>query len=158
MATRSQGREHRVADFLQRELAVLLRQEVRDPRVGLVTVNEVRVSRDLGYADIYVSQLNASHIDHEQEESREALLKALNGASGYLRTLLSRAATMRSVPKLRFRYDEAIENGMRMDQKIREAVQSDRELAERAGEGSPDAAAAGAGAPGDGAPGDEVAR
>ncbi len=143
MATRSQGREHRVADFLQRELAVLLRQEVRDPRVGLVTVNEVRVSRDLGYADIFVSQLNASHIDHEEEESRAALLKALNGASGFLRTLLSRAATMRSVPKLRFRYDEAIENGMRMDQKIRDAVQSDRELAERAGEGEPRAAEGG---------------
>lgn len=135
MATRSQGREHRVADFLQRELAVLLRQELRDPRVGLVTVNEVRVSRDLGYADIFVSQLNVTSIDHEEEDSRAELLKALNGASGYLRTMLSRAATMRSVPKLRFRYDEAIENGMRMDQKIREAVQSDRNLAEQASDG-----------------------
>ena len=140
MATRSQGREHRVADFLQRELAGLLRQELRDPRVGLVTVNEVRVSRDLGYADIFVSQLNVTSIDHEAEDSRAELLKALNGASGYLRTMLSRAATMRSVPKLRFRYDEAIENGMRMDQKIREAVQSDRNLAEQAGEGEQGAA------------------
>ena len=58
--------------------------------------------------------------------------------------------SLSGVPKLRFRYDEAIENGMRMDQKIREAVQSDRELAERAGEGTTDADAANGG--------DEVAR
>ena len=128
MAARNHGREHRVADFMQRELALLLRQEIRDPRVGLVTINEVRVSRDLGYADVFVSQLDVGRIEHEDDDRRAALMEALNGAAGYLRTLLSRSTTLRSVPRLRFRYDEAIENAMQMDRKIRSAMDSNLNL------------------------------
>ena len=53
------GRDQRVADFIQRELASVLQSEMRDPRVAMVSINEVRVSRDLGYADLYVSSLQA---------------------------------------------------------------------------------------------------
>ena len=53
------GRDQRVADFIQRELATVLQSEMRDPRVAMVAINEVRVSRDLGYADLYVSSLQA---------------------------------------------------------------------------------------------------
>jgi ribosome-binding factor A len=53
------GRDQRVADFIQRELASVLQNEMRDPRVAMVSINEVRVSRDLGYADLYVSSLQA---------------------------------------------------------------------------------------------------
>ena len=129
MAARSHGREHRVADFMQRELSVLLRQEIRDPRVGLVTINEVRVTRDLSYADVFVSQLDVGRIEHEDEDRRAALMDALNGAAGYLRTLLSRSTTLRSVPRLRFVYDEAIESAMQMDRKIRTAMATNLNLA-----------------------------
>ncbi len=128
MAARSHGREHRVADFMQRELSVLLRQEIRDPRVGLVTINEVRVTRDLSYADVFVSQLDVGRIEHEDEDRRTALMDALNGAAGYLRTLLSRSTTLRSVPRLRFVYDEAIESAMQMDRKIRTAMATNLNL------------------------------
>ena len=128
MAARSHGREHRVADFMQRELSVLLRQEIRDPRVGLVTINEVRVTRDLSYADVFVSQLDVGRIEHEDEDRRTALMDALNGAAGYLRSLLSRSTTLRSVPRLRFVYDEAIENAMHMDRKIRTAMATNLNL------------------------------
>ena len=129
MAARSHGREHRVADFMQRELSVLLRQEIRDPRVGLVTINEVRVTRDLSYADVFVSQLDVGRIEHEDEDRRAALMDALNGAAGYLRMLLSRSTTLRSVPRLRFVYDEAIESAMQMDRKIRNAMATNLNLA-----------------------------
>lgn len=125
MTGKSRGREHRVADYLQRELAQLVRLEVRDPRVGLVTINEVRVSRDLAFADVYVSQLTAENLTSEDAERRRELLQALDGAAGYLRTLLSRSATLRSVPKLRFHYDDVLESGLRMDEKIRAAVAAD---------------------------------
>ena len=136
MAARSHGREHRVADFMQRELAVLLRQEIRDPRVGLVTINEVRVTRDLSYADVFVSQLDVGRIEHEDEDRRTALMDALNGAAGYLRTLLSRSTTLRSVPRLRFVYDEAIENAMHMDRSIRDAMATNLNLATDADSGN----------------------
>ena len=128
MAARSHGREHRVADFMQRELSVLLRQEIRDPRVGLVTINEVRVTRDLSYADVFVSQLDVGRIEHEDEDRRTALMDALNGAAGYLRSLLSRSTTLRTVPRLRIVYDEAIENAMHMDRKIRSAMATNLNL------------------------------
>jgi ribosome-binding factor A len=77
-------RAERVSDAVQQELAVLIRDEVRDPRVGMVSVTDVDVSRDLAYAKIHVTFVG----DHSQKEIDEAMA-ALNGASGYLRKLLA---------------------------------------------------------------------
>jgi ribosome-binding factor A len=115
------GRDRRVADFIQRELAVVLQREMKDPRVGMVSVNEVRVSSDLGYADIYVSSLDAN-----DAADRDALLKVLVGAAGWLRTLLARVSNMRSVPRLRFHWDEVPERGRRLDDLIDQALVADR--------------------------------
>ena len=119
------GRELRVADFLRDELAQIISQEMRDPRVTLVTLREVRVSRDLAYADVYVSSVRT-----EDEETRRTLIAALNGAAGYLRTAIARRSTMRTTPRLRFHYDELAARGAALDALIDRAVRSDRQAHE----------------------------
>ena len=119
------GRELRVADFLRDELAKIIGQEMRDPRVGLVTLREVRVSRDLAYADVYVSSMNPQDV-----RERTEMVGALNGAAGYLRTAIARRNTMRTTPRLRFHYDELAERGARLDELIDRAVRSDRQAHE----------------------------
>ena len=94
------GRDQRVADFIQRELASVLQSEMRDPRVAMVSINEVRVSRDLGYADLYVSSLQA-----QDEAAQKDVVKALAGAAGYLRAALAKRSTLRTTPRLRFHWD-----------------------------------------------------
>ncbi|MEE4361349.1 MAG: 30S ribosome-binding factor RbfA [Pseudomonadales bacterium] len=115
------GRDRRVADFIQRELAEILQFEMKDPRVGMVSVNEVRVSPDLGYADIYVSSLGV-----DDSEARDVLLRALSGAAGWFRTLIAKRAQMRTTPRLRFHWDELPERGSALSRLIDEAVASDR--------------------------------
>ena len=134
MANRAYGREHRVGDFLQRELSALIRSELRDPRIGMVTINEVRVAKDLAYADVYVSQLGRDEPE-DTSEAREDLLHALRGAAGLLRSLLAKSATMRIVPRLRFQYDTGLESGMRMDKLIHEALAKDRAAAAQTARG-----------------------
>ena len=95
-------RAERVSDAVQQELAVLIRDEVRDPRVGMVSVTDVDVSRDLAYAKIHVTFIG----DHTQKEIDEAMA-ALNGASGYLRKLLAASIKLRITPKLTFLFDES---------------------------------------------------
>lgn len=114
------GRERRVADFIQREFASILQREMKDPRVGMVSVNEVKVSSDLGYADLYVSSLDA-----QTEAEREELLEVLRGAAGFLRTLIAKRAQMRTTPRLRFHWDRLPEESNRMARLIDAAVASD---------------------------------
>ena len=121
MASRAFGREHRVADFLQRELSTFMRDSLRDPRIGMVTITEVRVTKDLAYADIYVSQL-----DRDDPQARVDLLEALRGAGGLMRSQIARSTSMRIVPRLRFQYDTTLEYGLHMDRLIRAARAKDR--------------------------------
>lgn len=92
--------------------------EVKDPRVGMVTINEVKVSRDLAFADVYFTMLGSD----ESAAAEEALSKV----SGFLRSQLARTLTTRITPKLRFHYDHSIEEGDRMSRMISEAVNRDR--------------------------------
>ncbi len=115
------GRDERVADFVRDELAQIIQRDMRDPRVKLVSVNDVKVSKDIGYADVYVSTLQ----DLEAGD-RQALVDVLNHASGYLRSALAKRHSMRTTPRLRFHYDELIESGPRLEALIQQAVASDR--------------------------------
>lgn len=115
-------RTDRVADQLQKELAVLIQREVKDPRLGMITVSGVTVSRDLGYADVHVTLLG----DDGPERIRENL-KVLKQAAGFLRGQIARRIKLRHVPELRFHYDESVVRGQRLSSLIDEAVQSDRE-------------------------------
>ncbi|WP_372613594.1 30S ribosome-binding factor RbfA [Halomonas sp.] len=114
-------RTDRVAEQLQKELAVLIQREVKDPRLGMVTVSGVEVSRDLGYADVHVTLLG----DDAPERIKENL-KVLKQASGFLRSQIARRIKLRHVPELRFHYDESVVRGQRLSSLIDEAVASDR--------------------------------
>lgn len=114
-------REQRLADVLQRELTVLIRDEMRDPRIGTLSVTHVKVTRDLAWADVWVSQIEAL-----DPGARRDVLDALTGAAGFLRSLLARNVRARTIPGLRFHYDELIEHGAHMDRLIADAVASDR--------------------------------
>ena len=110
-------RAERVSDAVQQELAVLIRDEVRDPRVGMVSVTDVDVSRDLAYAKIHVTFVG----DHSQKEIDEAM-GALNGASGYLRKLLAVCIKLRITPKLTFLFDESGRRGQHLSALIDYAI------------------------------------
>lgn len=108
-------RTRRVGEQLQRELAVLIRDEIGDPRLGMVSVSGVEVSRDLSHAKVFVSTLG-------KPADAEASVQVLQGAAGYLRRLLGQRMTLRSVPQLHFKYDDSIERGARLSSLIDSAV------------------------------------
>ncbi len=111
------SRTQRVSDQIQRELAQLIQLEMKDPRLGMVTVSAVDISRDLAFADIYVSFLGVD--DQEQiDESLEVLQKA----TGFLRSQLARAVKMRFTPQLRFHFDNSLRRGAYLSSLIDEAV------------------------------------
>ena len=121
------ARTQRVADYLQRELAGLIQHEVRDPRVGMVSITGVDVSRDLGHARVYYTVMGSDSTE-EAKESTEAL----NRAAGFLRSQLSRDSSMRSVPQLRFYFDTSVGRGQKLEDLIRKAADADRDLGLRA--------------------------
>ncbi|MCC2638366.1 MAG: ribosome-binding factor RbfA [Moraxellaceae bacterium] len=127
-------RTQRIGDQIQRELASLIRQELKDPRLGMVTVSNVKVSPDMGYADIYVTVMG-SNLDDKPDES----IAVLNAAAGFLRGEVGRAIRTRVTPRLRFHYDEVVARGNRMAVLINEAVREDQERAQARGDSdSPD--------------------
>ena len=108
---RTSNRKDKIVDLLKKELALLIQTEIRDPRVGMVSVTAAKVSRDLG-----------KNTDEEIAES----LHALNSASGYLRSLLAKSVNLRNTPKLTFNYDDSAVRGMHLSQLIDKAVASDK--------------------------------
>ena len=115
-------RANRVADFIRSELADIVQNQMRDPRVSLLSITDARVSRDLGVADVYVTSLAARDV-----RQRTELLEVLNGAAGFLRSALAGRHAMRTTPRLRFHYDELIEGGPRLEALIDRAVEADGE-------------------------------
>lgn len=134
-------RANRVADFIRSELADIVQNQMRDPRVSLLSITDARVSRDLGVADIYVSSLNA-----RDERERAELVAVLNGAAGFLRSAVAGRHTMRTTPRLRFHYDQLIEGGPRLEALIDRAVEADGERTADADPKSPSASGSDVGA------------
>jgi len=116
---RHNPRAQRVAEQIQRELMDLMRFEVKDPRVGMITITSVDVTSDLSHANILFTHLGGG------AHAGEALA-GLTHAAGHLRSELSRRLRLYSVPQLHFRYDDSIESGMRLSNLIDEAVASDK--------------------------------
>lgn len=112
------SRSRRVGEQIQRELAELVQRELKDPRLGMVTISGVDVSRDLTVAKIYFTVLTPEH-DVKQT------LKGLTNAAGFLRRELGHRMQLRVVPELRFFYDSSIENGSRLSALIDRAVSQD---------------------------------
>jgi len=114
----------RMADSVQRELSELIRQELKDPRLGgLVPISGVKVSPDLGYADVYVTVMGRELSDDQNEVAHRETLDILNKASGFLRQELSRRIKTRITPRLRFHYDKTNAYGNYMFGLIEKAVQ-----------------------------------
>ena len=111
-------RARRVADQIQRELPELIRQEVKDPRVGMLTITEVEVNRDMEFAKVFFTTLGG-------QAEHEACLEGLKRASGFLRTQLSHRMQLRVVPKLSFVYDHSVERGIQLSQLIDTAIAED---------------------------------
>jgi ribosome-binding factor A len=116
MPSKSFPRSRRVGQQLQRALSELMRRELRDPRLGLVTITEVRMSSDLGYATVYYSVLGA---DAQQAQ------EILDEAADQFRGPVGRALGLRHSPELRFVKDELIEGGARLSALINRAVKDD---------------------------------
>jgi len=111
------SRSQRMAEQVRRELAELVRDEIKDPRVNWVSFTAVKVSRDLSNAVIYFTVLN--------DDERDGAVEALNKASGFLRHQLSSRIRSRIVPSLKFVYDVSIERGTSMESLIAQARSTD---------------------------------
>ena len=114
-------RSQRVAQQIQKEIAGILQREVKDPRIGMVTVSSVEVSRDLAYASVFVTLFNLD--DGSVEES----MKGLSEASGYVRMLVGKALRLRIVPEIKFVYDNSLVEGLRLSGLVSEAINKDKQ-------------------------------
>lgn len=123
------SRTERVAQQIHKEVASILQQEFkhREPRLGLVTVSGAEVSRDLSYAKVFVT-----FYENDEDKIKEQL-QLLEDNKGFVRTLLSKRLSMRTVPAIRFVQDKSITEGMRISSLVTDTVRKDRERAKQAG-------------------------
>ncbi len=113
------SRSSRIAEQIKRELAELIRLELKDPRVGLVTLTDVELTPDYAHAKVFYTSLASS-------ADRHVLEQGLRRASGFLRRELGRRIRIHTLPELHFVFDASVEQGERLSRLIDEAVASDR--------------------------------
>ena len=111
---RGHGRPQRLGDLIQREVSELIRLEVRDPRIGMLTVTSVDVSPDMSHAKVFFTML--------EKEKLAQTLDGLRRSAGFLRSQLARRIRMYTTPELRFEYDESVEHGDRISRLIDSVV------------------------------------
>ena len=116
-------RTQRVSHFLHEELARLLQSTVRDPRVQEVNLTGVEVSRDLSHAKVFFTLMSDA-----SSEERAEVTAVLSKVSGFLRSELAKASTMRTVPRISFRFDESVGRGRDMETLLREVRRTDEQL------------------------------
>jgi ribosome-binding factor A len=117
-------RSRRIAEQIQRELSEVIRVELKDPRVGMITLTDVEVTADGEHAKVFFTVLGEpSRIDQATE--------GLQHAAGYLRSQLARRLNVRVVPQLQFKYDPSVERGARLSQLIDQAVAEDTKRRKR---------------------------
>ncbi len=111
------SRSDRVAQQIQRELAEIIRLELKDPRIGFVTITDVEVTRDYSFAKVFYTLMKGEDADTQA---------TLNRSAGFLRSELSRRIKLFKMPELRFAYDHSVEHGMSLDQLIDSAMKTTR--------------------------------
>ncbi|MBZ0091106.1 MAG: 30S ribosome-binding factor RbfA [Sulfuricellaceae bacterium] len=111
-------RARRVAEQIQRDLSDIIRTELKDPRIGLVTITDVEVTKDLSHAKVFFTLLGDSSLAEQAGD-------ALQHAAGFLRSELSQRIKLRTMPQLHFEYDTSVERGVKLSRLIDEAVSSD---------------------------------
>lgn len=109
----------RVADQIQRELADLIHNELKDPRIGMITLTGVEVSHDYSHAKVFYTTLHS-------EADNFLTARGLEHAAGFLRSQLSHRLKLRIIPQLHFIYDESVERGVRLSQLIDQAIAQER--------------------------------
>lgn len=114
-------RADRVADAIQRSLAQTIQMEIRDPRLGMVNINTVNVTRDLANASVYVTFVGV-----DSEEDSEASVDILNNAASYIRSAVAKDLRLRSTPRIRFIYDKTSVRGQTLSNLIDRAVAEDK--------------------------------
>lgn len=119
----------RVADQIQRDLAELIPREVRDPRVGLVTISGVEVTPDYAHAKVFFTVIGGD---------ADVASRGLNAAAGHLHNLLFKRLSIHTVPRLHFLHDTSVERGFELDQLIQRAVKSDAALEAPAHDAKPE--------------------
>ncbi len=123
MSPRDFNRSERVAGQLRRDLARLIQQEIKDPKVGFVSLSDVEVTRDLSHAKVYITVF--------EPEKAKTSLGALRGAATFLRRRLGQELRLRHVPELHFLHDDSVEQGSHIDGLIAKALDADKESPER---------------------------
>ena len=116
------NRTERLGEQIKRDLALLIQRGLKDPRLGMVTVNFCDLSRDLSYADVNVTVM----VPDDSDEKIIQSLTILNAAAPFLRMELGRELNVRKVPHLRFHYDDSLKRGAQINELIHEAMKSDR--------------------------------
>ncbi len=124
------SRTQRIGDQMQRELALLIQREIKDPRLGLITITAVDVSRDLSHAKIFITIMGQG----DDQEAIKGNLRILNDAAGFLRMQLGKTMKLRTVPQLHFNYDASIRRGVELSSLIERAVAEDRKHSDERGE------------------------
>ncbi|MDX2220086.1 MAG: 30S ribosome-binding factor RbfA [Burkholderiales bacterium] len=115
---RNQSRNRRIADQIQRELSELIRLELRDPRVNMVTLTGVEVASDNSHAKVFFTTLG-------NDAQIQSCAHGLGRAAGFLRSQLAARLSIRTVPVLHFEFDASIDRGMRLSKLIDEAIADD---------------------------------
>lgn len=121
-------RTDRINEQLKQEISLIVRDEVRDPRVGLATITAVQASPELDHAKVFVTSLG-------DEEEREEIVAGLRSAAAFIRKELGNRLHMRRIPELHFEADRVMAEAMRIEQLLREALPPET----RAAEPDPDA-------------------
>lgn len=110
-------RSQRVSDLVREEIADIIMNKVKDPRLGFVTVTGAKITEDLKIATVYISIF--------KEEEKETTLEMLNSAKGFIRAELAKRVRMKFIPSLTFRIDESLEYGVRIEKLLREIKKED---------------------------------
>ena len=120
------SRSRRVGELIQRELATLLTREVKDPRLSLISITAVDVTRDMGLAKVFYTIMDINSNEKDVSDHKKQVSQALKKASGFPRYELGQRIQLRVVPALDFRYDESIQYGVKLSQLIDGAVAGDK--------------------------------
>jgi len=113
----STTRNARLRELFKEEISAILQREMKDPRIGFVSVTDVELSQDLRHAKVFVSVLG-------DDAAKESTMAGLANAQGFIRTELSRRIRLRYIPEVMFRLDESIERGARVQRLLRQVAET----------------------------------
>lgn len=125
---KSFNRTDRVSQEVKKAVALILQKEFNDPKLGMITVSDVEISRDIAYAKIYVTFL------FDEQEKVDYGMEVLTEASGYIRSLLGKAVKLRVTPELTFVYDKTLTEGIALANAVTSATEADAQKRQQAGQ------------------------